>query len=117
MATHSSILAWKIPWAEEAGGLQSMRSQSDTTEYSTAQQQQCVQFQISLRFICTFWLPISLKLWVNFDPWMKNMCLYQNLHINVHSSIIIIAKVEAPVHWPPDVKSQIIGKDPDAGKG
>ena len=24
MATHSSILAWKIPWTEEAGGLQSM---------------------------------------------------------------------------------------------
>ena len=27
MATHSSILAWKIPWAEEPGGLQSMGSQ------------------------------------------------------------------------------------------
>ena len=24
MATHSSTLAWKIPWTEEAGGLQSM---------------------------------------------------------------------------------------------
>ena len=24
MATHSSILAWKIPWAEEPGGLQSI---------------------------------------------------------------------------------------------
>ena len=24
MATHSSTLAWKIPWAEEPGGLQSM---------------------------------------------------------------------------------------------
>ena len=24
MATHSSILAWKIPWAQEPGGLQSM---------------------------------------------------------------------------------------------
>ena len=24
MATHSSILAWKIPWAEEPGGLQSV---------------------------------------------------------------------------------------------
>ena len=24
MANHSSILAWKIPWAEEPGGLQSM---------------------------------------------------------------------------------------------
>ena len=32
MAAHSSILVWKIPWREEAGGLQSMRSQkSDTT--------------------------------------------------------------------------------------
>ena len=27
MATHSSILAWKIPWTKELGGLQSMRSQ------------------------------------------------------------------------------------------
>ena len=27
MATHSSILAWKIPWTEEPGGLQSMRLQ------------------------------------------------------------------------------------------
>ena len=27
MATHSSILAWKIPWMEEPGGLQSIGSQ------------------------------------------------------------------------------------------
>ena len=27
MATHSSILAWRIPWTEEPGELQSMRSQ------------------------------------------------------------------------------------------
>ena len=27
MATHSSILAWKIPWIKEPGGLQSMGSQ------------------------------------------------------------------------------------------
>ena len=27
MATHSSILAWEIPWTEEAGSLQSMGSQ------------------------------------------------------------------------------------------
>ena len=26
MATHSSILAWRIPWTEESGGLQSMGS-------------------------------------------------------------------------------------------
>ena len=28
MTTHSSILAWRIPWTEEPGGLQSMGSQS-----------------------------------------------------------------------------------------
>ena len=28
MATHSSILAWRIPWTEEPGGLQSMQLQS-----------------------------------------------------------------------------------------
>ena len=27
MATHSSVLAWEIPWTEEPGGLQSTRSQ------------------------------------------------------------------------------------------
>ena len=27
MATHSSTLAWKIPWTEKPGGLQSLRSQ------------------------------------------------------------------------------------------
>ena len=27
MATHSNILAWRIPWAEEPGGLQSVGSQ------------------------------------------------------------------------------------------
>ena len=33
MAIHSSILAWRIPWTEEPGGLQSMRpaKESDTT--------------------------------------------------------------------------------------
>ena len=30
MATHSSILAWRTPWTEEPGGLQSMGSQSQT---------------------------------------------------------------------------------------
>ena len=33
MATHPSILAWRIPWTEELGGLQPMgRKESDTTE-------------------------------------------------------------------------------------
>ena len=36
MATHSSILAWRIPWTEEPGGLQSTELQeSDTTDRLT----------------------------------------------------------------------------------
>ena len=44
MATHSSTLAWKIPWMEEPGRLQSMgHKESDTTE-----QLHFVQLGISL---------------------------------------------------------------------
>ena len=35
MATHSSILVWKIPWTEEPSGLQSMRSQSTGHDWVT----------------------------------------------------------------------------------
>ena len=39
MATHSSILAWEIPWIEEPGGLQSMGSQRVRQVLVTKQQQ------------------------------------------------------------------------------
>ena len=35
MATHSSILTWRIPWTEKPGRLQSMGSQTDTTKQLT----------------------------------------------------------------------------------
>ena len=34
MATRSSILAWRIPWTEEPGGLQSMGLQKSRTQLS-----------------------------------------------------------------------------------
>ena len=36
MAPHSSTLAWKIPWTEEPGGLQSMRSQRVGHDWATS---------------------------------------------------------------------------------
>ena len=39
MATQSSILAWEIPWTEEPGGLQTMRSQRVRHNLATKQQQ------------------------------------------------------------------------------
>ena len=41
MATHSSILAWEIPWTEEPGGLQSTGSQRVRHDLATQQQQPC----------------------------------------------------------------------------
>ena len=38
MATHSSMLAWEIPWTEEPGGLQSMGSQRFVHDIATKQQ-------------------------------------------------------------------------------
>ena len=51
MATHSGILAWRVPWPEEPGGLQSMGSQRVRHDFVTKQQQQ--KFQIEL--LQTFW--------------------------------------------------------------
>ena len=34
-----------------------------------------------------------------------------SMHAGIHDS-----EAEAPVFWPPDVKSPLTGKDPDAGK-
>ena len=39
MATHSSILAWEIPWTEEPGRLQSFGSQRVGRDLATKQQQ------------------------------------------------------------------------------
>ena len=38
MATHSSILAWEVPWTEEPGRLQSMGSQRVRHDLGTKQQ-------------------------------------------------------------------------------
>ena len=40
MATHSSILAWEIPWTEEPAGIQSTGSQRVRHDLATKQQQQ-----------------------------------------------------------------------------
>ena len=40
MATHSSILAWRIPWTEEPGELQSIGSQRVGRDLTTKQKQQ-----------------------------------------------------------------------------
>ena len=48
MATHSSTLAWEIPWTEEPGRLQSMRSHRVGHDLATKRQQQSVYMSIPI---------------------------------------------------------------------
>ena len=51
MAPHSSSLAWKIPWMEKPGRLQSMELQKKTRTYLTIKQQRQPSHFTSLSFI------------------------------------------------------------------
>ena len=46
LATHYSLLAWRIPWTEEPGGLQAMRLQRDTTERLSTTQQHSTAYSV-----------------------------------------------------------------------
>ena len=57
MVTHSSILAWRIPWMEELGRLQSMGSQRAGHDLATEQQQQFEENSVERIHI----IPVSLE--------------------------------------------------------
>ena len=60
MVTHSSILAWRIPWTEEPGGVQSMGLQRVGHNWATNTHTQTNEFQISGHLICF----LSSQFWV-----------------------------------------------------
>ena len=57
MATHSSVLAWRIPWTKEPGGLQSMELQESDRTYPLNFQE-----SIQLRYLSGFSLLLGLIL-------------------------------------------------------
>ena len=56
MATHSSILAWRRPWTEEPGGLQSIGSQ----EWDTTERLSLLLLLYALEFFCCYSLGICV---------------------------------------------------------
>ena len=50
MATHSSILAWEIPWTEEPGGLKSMGSQRVRYDLAANQQGTFTSRKLKIKF-------------------------------------------------------------------
>ena len=57
MATHSSILAWRIPWTEEPGGLQSLGSQSVGHDWETNTLSSSPPTWAPFLVSCTAWRP------------------------------------------------------------
>ena len=84
MATHSSILAWRIPWMEEPGGLQSMGSQRVGHDWTSSIHFTSLQllvvdnlfifisfFELSIFFIC-----FSIGLCVFFCWFLGALCIF-----------------------------------------
>ena len=76
MATHSSILAWKIPSTEELGGLRSMGSQRVRHDLATNQQQQSTYLLVD---IWDFHLILNRKL--DLEPWSVSKPTYWKLDL------------------------------------
>ena len=93
MARHSSILAWKIPWPEELGGLQSMGSQRIGPDLGTK-------------------LPPHTNLYLSLPPnfpWGRNLQTYRNswsnwLESRLHTfkRLCILRDLNAPPDLPPE---------------
>ena len=144
MATHSSTLAWKIPWMEEPGRLQSTGSQRVRHNWVTSlsffqflisEMNMIILFSHSFihRYLLIFTAEMDYK-----ESWvLKNWCFWtvvlektlespldckeiKPVNPKGDQSWILIgradAEAETPILWLPDVNNWLIGKAPDAGK-
>ena len=143
MATHSSTLAWKIPWMEEPGRLQSTGSQRVRHNWVTSlsffqfliSEMNIILFSHSFihRYLLIFTAEMDYK-----ESWvLKNWCFWtvvlektlespldckeiKPVNPKGDQSWILIgradAEAETPTLWPSDMKNWLIWKDPDAGK-
>ena len=142
MATHSNTLAWKIPWTEEPGRLQSMGSQRVGHDWATSLHftrnitlptkvhlVKAMVFPVVM-YGCESWTTKKAKhrrinafeLWcwrrLLRVPWTarrSNQSILKEISTE-YSLEGLMLKLKTPILWPPDVKSWLIWKDTDAGK-
>ena len=117
MAMHSNTLAWRIPWTEEPGGLQSMGSQRARHDWATS------LYGLSSSHV-EIWelhnkeggIPKNWCFWTV----VLEKTLNSPLQIKIKSVSLkgnkMDAEAKASILWPTDMNSWLIGKDPKAGK-
>ena len=93
MATHSSILVWKIPWTEQPGGLQSVESQSQTrlSTHTPVYWDTFLRLIYVLQTDCIFFSPSCS---------MQQVIIYICfIHSNVYMSILVSQFIPLFPHW------------------
>ena len=92
MATHSSILAWKIPWTEEPGGLQSMGSHRVCHDWVIEHQayiHSVISQILCFRFLfCLSCLYQSLWFFSPDKSWLSPECSSEHLDGWFHPSLL-----------------------------
>ena len=94
MATHSSILTWRIPWTEEPGGLQSMGSQRVGHEHSFV----CllaisISSSVQCFFMSFLYFLIVLLLW-SFESSLYSLdtnSFFDTCFINIFSCVFLFS--------------------------
>ena len=79
MATHSSILAWRIPWTEEPGGLQSTGSQRVGHDWVTLLTMRPSRNAVVNCRLQEFWNPALPVINISCETLGKLFCLFLNL--------------------------------------
>ena len=95
MATCSSILAWRIPWTEDLGGLQSMGSQRVRHDLATKQQQQDISVAPGLLSPFVLSSQETMTAWVLYLGKANKLCLAQ-LFASYWNLLIILEKESSP---------------------
>ena len=98
MATHSSILAWEMPWTEEPGGLQSMGLQRVIHDIVTKQQQQWREQSTCLEIwvlVLDLWLaslgpiiPAPIHMGLSLLTFKKNKSLDQASGFQIRAALL-----------------------------
>ena len=83
MATHSSILAWRIPWTEKPGGLQSMQLQRIRYDWAT----NTFTFTTNQQFNEVFSKKIQIKSFQDFFPTIKTQIILNKLYITLYITL------------------------------
>ena len=114
-----------VPWVTVLSGAIGHGKEIQGTHMT--KKQNCTCFQIT--WFSTWRIPMNLqktpsfKLWcwrrLLRDPWTarrSNQSIIKEVSPEYSLERMTDGEAEAPVLWPPDVKSRLVGKDPDAGK-